>query len=272
MDRTALSPDRPEAVPGGLDAALVALLRRDRRLVLAGLAGLIGLAWVYLVWDAHRMAAMPGMAAMPSPLSALFIVAFLMWAVMMVGMMVPSAAPTVLLYAAMARRAYAQGSPFPAVWVFALGYITVWAGFSVAAAALQLLLERAALLSPALAAQSWLVEGLLLLATGAWQWLPLKDLCLRHCRTPVAFFATRWRGGVRGAFAMGVEHGAYCLGCCWALMLLLFVSGVMNLLWMALIAAFVLVEKLAPFGIVTGRIAGVALMALGLWELAAGLR
>ena len=120
-----------------------------------------------------------------------------------------------------------------------------------------------------LTTQSHLVEGLLLAAAGIWQWVPLKDRCLRHCRSPMPFFLTHWQAGAGGAVRMGMVHGTYCLGCCWLLMLLLFVGGVMNLLWVALIAAFVLVEKLAPFGIMTGRIAGVALVAVGLWELAA---
>jgi predicted metal-binding membrane protein len=250
-----------------VDAAVVALLRRDRRLVLVGLAGLTALAWLYLVWDAVSMAAMAPAERGPLPVLGHAGLTFLMWAVMMVGMMVPSAAPAVLLYASLARRTRERGGPFPGVWVFALGYLTAWTGFSALATGLQLALERAALLSPMAVAESRPLAGLLLACAGVWQWLPVKSACLRRCRAPLPFFLTRWRAGARGAFAMGVEHGLFCLGCCWTLMLLLFVGGVMNLVWVALIAGFVLVEKLAPFGPVTGRIAGAFLAVFGLWTL-----
>jgi predicted metal-binding membrane protein len=251
----------------GLDAAVVALLRRDRRLVLAGLAGLTVLAWLYLAWDAAGMAAMAPAEGGPAPALGHAGLTFLMWAAMMVGMMAPSAGPAVLLYASLARRTRERGGPFPRVWVFALGYLAVWTGFGALATGLQVALERAALLSPMAVTESRSLAGLLLVAAGAWQWLPVKHVCLRHCRAPLQFFLTRWRAGARGAFVMGVEHGLFCLGCCWALMLLLFVGGVMDLVWVALIAGFVLVEKLAPFGPATGRIAGAFLAVFGLWTL-----
>jgi predicted metal-binding membrane protein len=250
-----------------VDAAVVALLRRDRRLVLAGLAGLTALAWLYLVWDAAGMAAMAPAGHGPLPALGHAGLTFLMWAVMMVGMMAPGAAPAVLLYASLARRTRERGGPFPGVWVFALGYLAAWTGFGALATGLQLALERAALLSPMAVAESRPLAGLLLVCAGVWQWLPVKSACLRRCRAPLQFFLTRWRVGARGAFAMGVEHGLFCLGCCWTLMLLLFVGGVMDLVWVALIAGFVLVEKLAPFGPVTGRIAGAFLAVFGLWTL-----
>jgi predicted metal-binding membrane protein len=250
-----------------LDAAVVALLRRDRRLVLAGLAGLAALPWLYLAWDAATMASMaPAGGGLPPALGHA-VLTFLMWAVMMVGMMVPSAAPAVLLYASMARGTRERGAPFPGVWVFALGYLAAWTAFSALATVLQVALERAALLSPMARTEGRWLAGALLLAAGAWQWLPVKAACLRHCRSPFQFFLTRWRPGARGALAMGLEHGLFCLGCCWALMLLLFVGGVMNLAWVALIAGFVMVEKLAPFGPATGRVAGAALVLLGAWQL-----
>ena len=250
-----------------LDSALVALLRRDRRLVLAGLAGLAVLAWLYLAWDAATMASMAPAdhGLVPTPGHAAL--TFAMWAAMMVGMMVPSAAPAVLLYASMARRTRERGAPFPGVWVFALGYLAAWTPFSAVATALQVALERAALLSPMAEAEGRWLAGPLLLAAGAWQWLPVKAACLRHCRSPFQFFLARWRPGARGALAMGLEHGLFCLGCCWALMLLLFVVGAMSLAWVALIAGFVLVEKLVPFGPATGRAAGVVLVLLGAWQL-----
>jgi predicted metal-binding membrane protein len=250
-----------------LDAAVVALLRRDRRLVLAGLAGLAVLPWLYLAWDAATMASMaPGDDGL-LPALGHAVLTFLMWAVMMVGMMVPSAAPAVLLYASMARGTRERGAPFPGVWVFALGYLAAWTAFSALATVLQVALERAALLSPMAETEGRWLTGALLLAAGAWQWLPVKAACLRHCRAPFQFFLARWRPGARGAVAMGLEHGLFCLGCCWALMLLLFVGGVMDLAWAALIAGFVLVEKVAPLGPATGRVAGALLALAGFWVL-----
>jgi predicted metal-binding membrane protein len=250
-----------------LDAAVVALLRRDRRLVLAGLVGLAAIPWLYLAWDAATMAPMAPADDGLLPALGHAVLTFLMWAVMMVGMMVPSAAPAVLLYASLARRTRERGGPFPGVWVLALGYLATWTTFSALATALQVVLERATLLSPMAEAEGRPLAGTLLLVAGSWQWLPIKAACLRHCRAPFQFFLTRWRPGARGAFVMGLEHGLFCLGCCWALMLLLFVGGVMDLVWVALIAGFVLVEKLAPFGPATGRVAGALLGAIGFWTL-----
>jgi predicted metal-binding membrane protein len=262
----------PRSAPAGvttaaLDAAVVALARRDRRLVLAGLAGSAALAWLYLAWDAASMASVAPADEGLLPAPGHTGLTFLMWAVMMVGMMLPSAAPTVLAYASLARRTRERGGPFPGVWVLAVGYLAIWTTFSALATALQVALEWAALLSPMAEAEGRPLVGALLLAAGSWQWLPVKAACLRHCRAPFQFFLTRWRPGARGAFVMGLEHGLFCLGCCWALMLLLFVGGVMDLVWVALIAGFVLVEKLAPFGPATGRVAGVLLGVLGLWTL-----
>lgn len=188
---------------------------------------------------------------------------FLMWTVMMVGMMVPSAAPMTLLYGAVARKAAAQGSPLAPTAVFVAGYLSMWALFSAAATAAQWGLERAALLSPAMVATSPALGAALLIAAGIYQLTPLKRACLRHCRSPAHFLSGHWRGGTTGAFRMGLEHGAYCLGCCWVLMGLLFVGGVMNLLWIAAIALFVLVEKLVPHGVGGGRLAGIAMIAAG---------
>jgi len=188
---------------------------------------------------------------------------FLMWTVMMVGMMVPSAAPMTLLYGAVARKAAAQGSPLAPTAVFVAGYLSMWALFSAAATAAQWGLERAALLSPAMVATSPALGAALLIAAGIYQLTPLKRACLRHCRSPAHFLSGHWRDGTAGAFGMGLEHGAYCLGCCWVLMGLLFVGGVMNLLWIAAIALFVLVEKLVPHGAGGGRLAGIAMIAAG---------
>jgi predicted metal-binding membrane protein len=250
----------------GIEAAL----RRDRFVVALSLVGVVVLAWLYLWRHAASMhagddgsMAMP-MSAMPAMDPGVFVLTFVMWVVMMAGMMLPSAAPTVLLYGAMLRKHAEQGSVLPAVWIFVSGYLIVWAGFSLAAALLQAVLEHAALMSAMMPSASNRLNGVLLLAAGVYQLTPLKEVCLSKCRNPVLFFMTHWRAGTAGALRMGVVHGAYCLGCCWMLMLLLFAVGVMNLAWVAVIAAFVFLEKLLPGGRLTSRLAGVALIVVGL--------
>jgi predicted metal-binding membrane protein len=188
-----------------------------------------------------------------------------MWTVMMAGMMLPSALPATLLYGSMVRGN--RDAVLPATWMFAGGYLAVWTGFALAATLLQAALEASGLLTPAMASASrWLTGGLLVLA-GIYQWLPLKDACLGKCRAPLQFFLFHWRPGPAGAFRMGAEHGVNCVGCCWALMLLLFFGGVMSLLWIAAITAFVLLEKLAPYGVQGGRLSGLALALAGIWVL-----
>jgi predicted metal-binding membrane protein len=246
------------------------------------------LAWLYLLREAARMhgmtmdgMSMPGMAMDGMAMDGMAMdgmddmlgarawtwfdagLMFLMWAVMMVGMMVPSAAPTTLLYGAVARKAAAQGSPLASTAVFVGGYLTMWVLFSAVATAAQWGLERAALLSSAMAPASPALGAALLIAAGVYQLTPLKSACLRHCRSPAHFLSAHWRDGTAGAFRMGFEHGAFCLGCCWVLMGLLFVGGVMNLLWVAAIALFVLAEKLVPHGAGGGRLAGVAMIVAG---------
>ena len=190
-----------------------------------------------------------------------FVLMFLMWAIMMVGMMVPSAAPMILLFAAIDRKRRPSRSPFPGTAVFTLGYLLVWAAFSLVATALQWALSEAALLSPMMAGTSRALGAALFAAAGAYQVTPLKHACLHHCRSPIHFVVGHWRPGTAGALRMGVEHGAYCVGCCWFLMGLLFVGGVMNLLWVAVIAAFVLAEKVAPRGELVARASGALMLA-----------
>ena len=249
---------------------LEAALRRDRVVVATGLTLLAALAWVGVVRMAAQMSphamAMPGMPSAGMGLGWLT----LMWAVMMVAMMTPSAAPTILLFAGAMRRRRTQGVPAVSAAVFTLGYLLVWTAFSVVAAGAQWLLHRQALLSPAMASASPWLGGGLLVAAGVYQWLPLKAACLRHCRSPLSVFSHGWREGPWGALRMGMWHGALCVGCCWLLMALLFVAGVMNLLWVAAIAGLVLVEKLFPGGAGAGRVAGVALACWGIWVLVAG--
>jgi predicted metal-binding membrane protein len=189
---------------------------------------------------------------------------FLMWSVMMVAMMLPSAAPTILVVLAVHRRRGGTGSVLASV-SFLIGYLAVWTGFSGVAALTQWGLHSAALLSAEMRTSGPVLGGILLIAAGIYQWLPIKYACLSHCRSPLAFLTSHWKEGLASSFKMGATHGGYCVGCCWALMALLFVAGVMNLLWVAILAAFVLVEKMGPRGILIGRTAGVLLGVWGAW-------
>jgi predicted metal-binding membrane protein len=248
---------------------------RDRVVVGAALALLAVVAWLYLLHLARTMSgmAMPDMPSMPgmsmpamSEWSWIDVGALaVMWAVMMVAMMTPSAAPMILVFAAVHRRRAAQGQTAVPVAIFVLGYLSVWTAFSVVAALAQSGLHAAALLSSAMKAQSPLLAGSLLIAAGIFQWTPLKRACLTTCRSPLSFVMGHWREGRGGAFIMGVRHGLYCVGCCWALMALLFAAGVMNLVWVAVIAVAVLVEKIVPRGDLVGRLAGVVLVGIGVW-------
>lgn len=247
-----------------LTVAIETLVRRDRLLVAAGLASITGLAWLYLLNLAPGMENM----AMPAlrPWTATdFALTFVMWAVMMVAMMTPSAAPMILLHAAIIRKRPEPARPAQATAAFTAGYIAVWIGFSALATTLQWGLEQAALLSPMMASTSPYLGGALLIGAGAYQVTPLKHACLQHCRSPVQFLTSHWRRDTGGAFRIGLAHGLYCLGCCWALMALLFVGGVMNLLWIAAIALFVLAEKMVPHGILLSRATGGLLAVSGVW-------
>jgi predicted metal-binding membrane protein len=250
---------------------LEAVLKRDRSVVLGGLIGLSLVAWAYmgyLAWDMHHMdMAMPQMQRWGA-LELLLL--FLMWTVMMVAMMVPSATPMLLMFTTINRRRQEQQQPFVSTLVFLAGYLLVWTGFSIVASLAQWGLHTAALLSPMMVSTSPILGGILLLVAGIFQWTPLKYACLSRCRSPLSFLMTDWRDGTGGALRMGLKHGAYCTGCCWSLMALLFVAGVMNLLWVAAIAAFVLVEKAVPRGELVGRVAGGVLIVAGVMLLIKG--
>jgi predicted metal-binding membrane protein len=260
--------------------AMEAVLKRDRLVVLSSLVALCFLAWLYLFQLAGEMDGMqapamdmPGMEGMPgmsmgaddaSPVAAEFFVTALMWIVMMVGMMLPSAAPGILLFSALERKRAETSPILPRTAIFVAGYFVVWGTFSLAAAAAQIALSRAELLSPQMAMTSAILGGAIFVFAGLYEFTPLKDRCLSHCRSPLDWITHHWRRGVFGALRMGIGHGIYCVGCCWVLMLLLFAGGVMNLLWVALIAAIVLVQKLLPGGLLVARIAGVGLIVWGL--------
>ncbi|HEY8715475.1 MAG TPA: DUF2182 domain-containing protein, partial [Candidatus Acidoferrum sp.] len=218
-------------------SALASVLKRDRLIVGCGLGIVAGVAWWHLFSEARRMkvsgvcedVAMkmggPDLASWPL-VSVLPL--FVMWAVMMVAMMLPSATPMILTFAAVTRNRRQRDRPYVPVAVFASGYLFVWCLFSAIAAMAQWALHRSALLSSTMASTSVFLGALVLIGAGVFQFTPLKHACLRHCRTPLEFIMTRWREGWRGAFGMGLRHGAFCAGCCWVLMLLLFVGGVMN--------------------------------------------
>lgn len=256
------------------------VLQRDRLLLVALIGLLFALAGLYTVFGvgmrmtALEMTTMRGMRDMPEPgipgiwSPGYALLVFLMWWVMMVAMMLPSVAPTVLLYTVLLRHS-GKTVRVPAIAVaFLAGYLVTWAGFSVIASAAQWALEAAGVVS---ATRMTLVDtipgGLVLIATGVFQFTPLKAACLEHCRSPAKFLTERRRPGVTGAFRMGVEHGVYCLGCCWFLMALLFVGGIMNLYWIVGVAAFVALEKLTTWGDTLSRIAGVVLVAWGAWAI-----
>ena len=269
---------RPRASVAPSEPILPLILRRDRLPAIVGLVGVTALAWLYLVRMAHDMAGMGGMTemaqmAMPmiEPWSAAdWLAMFLMWAVMMVGMMLPGAAPMILIYDRVRERQEARGASLAATGVFALGYLIAWALFSVGATAAQWALEQAALLSPMMVSASPWLGGGLLIAAALYQWTPLKHACLIHCRSPITFLAHHWRPGNPGALRMGLHHGLYCIGCCWVLMALLFVGGVMNLLWIALLALFVLLEKVLPQGELFSRLSALLLAGAGALVILAG--
>jgi len=261
------------------DSLLEAALRRDRRIVAACLAAVTVLAWGYTLWLASAMqmpATAAGLTMTPGPHQwnpPEFVYMFVMWTVMMLGMMVPSAAPMILIYARVGRQAAQRSAPLAATGFFAGGYLLAWVLFSLLATAGQWGLEQALLLTPMMASASTAFSGLVLAAAGLFQWTPAKDACLRHCQAPLAFIQRH--GGFRrepaGSLALGFHHGLYCVGCCWALMALLFVGGVMNVLVIAAIAAFVLAEKVIPAGRWLPRLAGTALGVTGGWLLLGAL-
>lgn len=248
------------------------LLKRDRLIVFTALAGITASAWVYMVHEAHGMA-FGACCRMVAPdtnrwdTSTLFPL-FLMWAEMMVAMMIPSATPMLLTFALVNRKRREQDRPFVPTGIFLSGYLLVWTAFSVLAAVLQWILHARALLSPMMTGTSPFLGGGLLVAAGIFQFTPLKNACLAHCRSPLDFLMTDWREGKAGAFLMGLKHGAWCAGCCWILMLLLFVAGVMNLFWIAVITVFVLVEKMAPKNGWIGKSTGAVLVLWGAWMIA----
>src|SRR6185437_9002314 len=262
------------------DGTLEAVLRRDRLVVASALGTIAVLAWAYVLWLTADMSMggmnMSGFRMVPAglgimvpaaaPWSAVEFV-FVMWAVMMVGMMAPSAAPMILMYARVGRQGRIAGRPLAATGWFAAGYFLAWAGFSLAATLVQWVLERQALLNARMASTTLWLGAAALIAAGLYQWTPIKSVCLARCQSPFHFLMTHggFRSDVRGCLQLGLLHGTYCVGCCWILMALLFVVGVMNVLWIAILSVLVLLEKLTPWGRWVARFAGAACIAAGAW-------
>jgi predicted metal-binding membrane protein len=251
--------------PGDASRGLPTLVAQQPRRAAAVLViSLIG--WGFLAWltiDMSHPFAQLTMPGSPSWSVASLLAIWLMWAVMMGAMMLPSALPMILTFTDLSLRSGEQtrGRSFLAA------YLLVWFAFSIAATALQWAFQAMGWVNPMVVSTSAVLTGLLLVIAGLYQFSPLKKVCLSHCRTPMGFLLGEWRAGVRGAFVMGLRHGLLCVGCCWALMMLLFVGGVMNLAWIAAVSVAVAVEKLASRGQWLGAALGLVLMAAGLVKL-----
>ena len=243
-------------------SSLERMLRRDRQIVVVALVSVVAFASLYTIsrvgmgMNAFETSSIPGMGYI--------YVLLAMWWIMMIAMMLPSAAPIILLTAALNRRSMSDHPPYGTTAFFTIGYLLAWFLFSLVAVAGQLVLESNGLLSFKMQSNSTYLTAGLLLAAGVWQFSPIKHACLRHCRSPVEFITRHRRPGNWGALVMGLHHGIYCLGCCWFLMALLFVGGVMNLFWIAGLALFVLIEKLSASGVWFSRVTGAGFVFAGI--------
>lgn len=242
---------------------------RDHPEVIIGLLAVSVVAWAYMLYHYFMMHTLPMSEMWMPPTGGAawsgmdFWMTFVMWSVMMIAMMAPSALPMVMIFSSINRRARAKQRSYVPTFVFVAGYLIAWVGYSAAATIMQWFLHTWSLLTPMMDSASTVFAGGILIMAGIYQWTPWKDACLHKCRTPVGFVLTEWREGIGGALRMGIKHGAYCVGCCWALMLVLFAVGVMNMLWMALITLFVLAEKVLPGS--PGRVRAVSGLALTAW-------
>ncbi len=247
-------------------------LKRERRLVLGAMLALAALAWGYTLYLGIRQTPMGGAMGMPSimawtPADVVFM--FVMWAVMMFAMMLPSVTPTVLIYARVRAQREVAGRPYAPTAAFVVGYLLAWVGFSLLATVVNWYLHTGGAMTSMVGRVAPQAGGVLLIAAGVFQWTPLKNACLDKCRSPMSFLMQHWREGVAGATLMGLHHGVYCLGCCWLLMLLLFALGVMNLPWVAILTIVVLAEKVLPRGEILSRLLGVLLAGWGTWLIVA---
>jgi predicted metal-binding membrane protein len=243
------------------------LLRRERTVILAVLVGLSVLAWGLVIWQSVTMRT-PSMGGSMSPQASLTMgmgaALFLaIWVAMMIAMMFPASAPMVLMFHAISAGKRQRAQAYVPTWVFLLGYLVVWSLAGVVAFAFASGLDQLASQSAWLMSNTSRIGGVVLIATGLYQLSPLKNSCLGKCRTPTQFIMTSWRDGYAGALRMGIEHGAYCLGCCWLLFVLLFLFGMMNIAAMAVLTILIFAEKVLPVGRRVSTIAGVALVAYG---------
>ena len=249
-----------------------AALRHERASLSVVLIAIPALAWTWVIALARDMyGSMTGASAWMMTMvwdGPHLVLLWAMWAVMMAGMMLPSATPVLLLYGGAARNRDDGQGVATRVYALAGGYLLIWVAFSVVATLLQRLLGRTFLLTPMMEPATPVVGAVVLVIAGIYQFLPIKHACLLVCRTPIAFITQHWRPGVGGAFRMGAAHGIYCLGCCWALMLLLFAGGVMNLAVILALTVWVIVEKTAPLGELGARLMGVVLIGVAIWMLA----
>ena len=241
---------------------------RDRIIVVIGLGIITVVAWLYLINLPDDMENTMGMsAAMPGVIPwnrADWISMFIMWGIMMIGMMLPTASPMILMFSTVNRQKKERAQSYAETGIFVSGYGLIWILFSVGATVLNWLLHTNSLLSGMMGeSTSNILGGALLISAGIFQWTPIKKACLNNCRTPMGFLMTNWKDGRAGALRMGLEHGMFCLGCCWLIMALLFVLGIMNLIWIAALTVFVLIEKIAPKGDWISRIAGIGFVIWG---------
>lgn len=257
-------------------SSLEAAWKRDRTILVAGLLGTGGLAWLYMVRMDSGMGEAHTGHAMTTPHALSWgawdlLMAFSMWSVMMTAMMLPVVTPWLLVFSRALREKDPRPALFPKAGFFLLGYLGIWMAYSGLATIGQWGLHAAALLSTGPERTGPVLGGALLLVAGIYQLTPVRDACMAHCRSPLGFFLASWKDGRLGAFTMGFRHGLYCVGCCWALMALSFAFGVMNLLWMAGLTAFLLVEKAASAGPRMSKAAGWLLTGCGLWMLGKAL-
>ena len=249
------------------NSALPALSHKDKSIVYIGIIAIMLMAWLYLFSIVEQHSHMD-MTMMSMPQTALsdhidlynFLILFLMWSVMMIAMMSPSILPATTVFSAFNKHKKAQQQPYVKTYIFVVGYLAAWVACSVLFALMQLGLSTAGVLDSAMKSNNLLLSGSILLVAGVYQWTPLKEVCLKHCRSPLGFFIERWREGYRGAIYMGLRYGLFCVGCCWLLMTIMFAVGAMNILWMVILSIFVLTEKIFPASKIVGNIAGILLI------------
>jgi len=242
------------------------VISRSNLLIFIALVLLSGLAWGMTVYQANGMGW--GMftcsmtMGMPFSVSNAFLY-IILWGVMMIAMMLPAMTPIVEIFQTMARRRQEQSLPFTPAWVFIAGYLALWTLTGGVGYAADLAIQSLPTQFPTLRTYGMVIGGVTLIVAGLYQLTPLKYLCLSQCRSPMGFLLGNWRDGHWGTFRMGMDHGFYCLGCCWSLMAVLFVVGSMNLVWMGILSAVIFVEKTVPQGVVFGKLTGIALIMLG---------